>query len=162
MVKKSLIICTTLILIFSLISCSKNDSRAQSRYSSAAGYSSTSGGNVSYDTVLKEDFSTVRKGMTVVINTKEGWKKLWNRIYQGNARIPELPVIDHRGYTIIAVFAGKRPEGTKIKIESINNENERILVTVKIIGPGGDGDAVQPFQIVKIRKTSLQIDFKLN
>jgi len=102
---------------------------------------------------------------TLVIQTEDGWKEVWQRVHRLRLPRPELPQIDFQKEMIIAVFMGKRSSGGyDIEIVRITETREEILVDVKEKEPPPGSlrtmALTQPYHIVVIRRSPLPVRFQ--
>ncbi len=131
------------------------------------------------ETLVQIDFSVVESDLMSVIETKKeividnmsDWEDVYAEIHSREL-LPEqasleIPAVDFDEYILIGVFAGEKPNPNYgIKINKIIKSEKAITVQVQNIyaePPEGTGTIqviVQPYEIIKIKKTSLPIEFE--
>ena len=127
----------------------------------------------------KVEFQTIEKGYYCrqnasayyVIENESEWIVLWNQyIHRDPGQLtfvpPGRPVINFSNTTVIAVFMGECPSGFlyEIEITEIVNPFKSVVVMVekRYTGPkcGGWTVITQPYHIVKMNKTDMEITFE--
>ena len=109
------------------------------------------------------EFQTIAEGTAsewtsfgyYVIDNQENWMNLWN----------SAPEVNFSESIVIAVFMGEKATcGFKIEINSIKLRNNTLVVQVEQTFPGSHCFVcqilTQPYHIIKIDRTELQIDFQ--
>jgi hypothetical protein len=98
------------------------------------------------------------------IETEVQWREVWDKVHRFRIPRPELPEIDFKNETALAVFMGvQKSGGYDIKISEIIKTEKAIKVIVKESKPPPDTvqtmALTQPFHIIVIEKLPLPIRF---
>ena len=106
--------------------------------------------------------SAIVERREVVVQSEEGWKKLWTQHAPDGA---PPPTVDFESELVVGVFAGQQPTaGYQVEIVRIEPEGGRLLVVYRIESPAKDAMVAQvltqPFHLVRLRKVGLRVQFK--
>lgn len=123
------------------------------------------GKSMSYEVIDSGQSCGITEKNNYVIRNRQEWSGLWNRVDSRSSVIPSLLEVDFDKYMVIGVFLGeKNTGGYAIEVEKIVEEGEKIIVHLKETTPGKDDMVIQvltqPYQIIKIEKTTKEIMFK--
>jgi hypothetical protein len=97
-----------------------------------------------------------------IATSREAFLTLWNQAYGARLTPPELPEVDFRQESVIAVFAGQKPTGGYgVMVREIRQEGGDLIVLVEETQPG-PGDIVtqaltHPWAMVTVARPELAV-----
>lgn len=116
---------------------------------------------LSFETVDKDVNSNLEEKNNYVIQNKEEFQILWDKI--GSLKL--LDEIDFSKYTVIAVFQGqKNSGGYSIEITKIVEKKGVIIISIKELeaGPGQAAAVItSPYHIIKTNKLTKNVEFEI-
>ncbi|PIN99260.1 MAG: hypothetical protein COT90_00300 [Candidatus Diapherotrites archaeon CG10_big_fil_rev_8_21_14_0_10_31_34] len=130
---------------------------------------------IDFSVVEKEIRSGITERKEIVVNNLDEWENLYSEIRSWQCFQEEgvecapmvLPFIDFDRYTVIGVFAGEKMNGNYgVEINKIVRTKSGFIVYVQETynkpapGTGAIQVTVQPYELVKIKKTDLPVDFE--
>lgn len=100
------------------------------------------------------------------IDTQEKWQKFWTEHHSNRYPVEQPPDIDFQNFEILSVVDRLRNSGGyTLRIVGLETSQRRIIVKVKQVSPGKgcftSMALTRSFHIVKIPKTSLEIEMRL-
>lgn len=112
-------------------------------------------------TVAAGQRSAIVVPLQTVIRDPTAWKALWGR-HVGIATASP-PAVDFEKSMVIAVFAGRSPSSTAVRITRILAEPERLAVyyTLGERRPQSEGKEATPFHIVRLPRSERAVNFVL-
>lgn len=112
------------------------------------------------ETILKEDghySEALESQLTIVVNSREEFAALWERVFTGSSPVPELPEVDFSDHTVVLATPGmKATGGHGVTIESLEEIPEGMRLVITAFSPGATCMTTQalttPVHIVKTPK----------
>ncbi len=119
---------------------------------------------VPFTTIALGSQSGIRTRSEVVIRTPSEWQTLWQKHMAGLPQAPARPAVDFSRDMVIAVFAGEVPAHTRVSIQTMTYQKDRLAVFVRIadLQPGpalADPGTDTPFHIVRLSRSPLPVIF---
>lgn len=119
----------------------------------------------SFENLVEDQIGGYNKEEIRIISDRKGLLEVYG--YVNRIRKPgfTIPNIDFSKETIVAVFMGEKTSGGyAVSIESVREENEKIIVQIKEIKPGPKDMVTmvitQPFCFVKINSAGKEFIFE--
>lgn len=129
-----------------------------------------SGQELTFETILKGDYSGHNERKDYVIRDSSEWEDLWGKVQSRVLPTPisaitDLPDIDFNDEMVIAVFQGSRSTGGyAIEITKIVEKENSVEVFVKETAPSPDSLVTQaftqPHHIVKTKRVDKEVIFR--
>lgn|GEM_PF-2770081 len=109
-------------------------------------------------------YSGVTKSGEKVIDNLEAWQKVWKEVHKTVNPKPKLPPVDFKKQVVLAVFMGeKNTGGYEIKITSIKETDQALVVSVRTTSPPADSFTTQaltqPYDLRVIKKPTKPVKF---
>ncbi len=117
---------------------------------------------IAFDIIAQDEFGGMTDSKFIVIKDEATFSEIFKLIGKGRLPELELPTIDFKKETVIALFLGEKASGGySITVEQIVAINDKVNVAYKVASPK-PGDMVttvmtQPYCIIKMPKTSKEI-----
>jgi hypothetical protein len=103
--------------------------------------------------------SAIKSFRTVIVETPQEWKRLWQEHMGGPLR-EALPKVDFEQYSVIGVFGGSRKGGSTVELTQTDEVMPPAMIVYYKETEGNGSTTVQPYHLWVIFKTSLPIRFK--
>lgn len=125
-------------------------------------------GNQNFKTVIEgsgRNISIKEEGQKIIKNKSE-WQELWNSMFSNQTEKTSPIQVDFKKYLLVAVFSGqKETGGHAIRVESVQNQKDKIVIKVVETSPAENciltPVLTSPFEIIKIEKSNLPIEFSI-
>lgn len=123
--------------------------------------------DMAFETIVKGQISAEKENKNYIIEDKNEWQKIWDKIYANTVPKPLLPEIDFSGSEVVAVFQGEKPSGGyNIEITKASENNLNTFIFVKEASPGEDcltsAAITNPYHIIGFKKADKKIVFKVS
>ena len=122
--------------------------------------------SVAFETILHETSQYYGVKSNLIIQDKETWQQLWNKIYPEGSISPSTPIlpeVNFDQYTVIAIFQGEKGSGCTTTIQQINAHCNTVDVSFQEEEPGKNcytlAVLTYPCHIIKIPKTLQPVNF---
>jgi len=135
-------------LVFSLMSCSNDDSKSS---------------EVKFSTVVQGDHngSGTIAASKLVIKDAAAWIELRNKIQYLSAYYNEAEIDFTKEQLIVAIDKVQTTGGYSIDITKITENKNNIMVTIEQLKTGGDNTVItQPYHVVRMPKSGKEVVFK--
>lgn len=120
---------------------------------------------LSFEVIREGSYSAITDKREVIIYNESEYQALMNDVYKNLDQKPNIPSVDFKKNSLVAVFIGSRTSGGfEVKIDNVTDGSDYLTVNVTETTPGKNcavTDAItSPYVIVKIAKTEKKGQFK--
>lgn len=120
--------------------------------------------NADEQTRFRGYYSGVTKSGEKVIDNLDAWQKVWKVVHKTVTPKPQLPPVDFEKQVVLAVFMGEKSTGGyEIKITSIKETDQALVVSVRATSPPADSFTTQaltqPYDLRVIKKPTKPVEF---
>lgn len=123
--------------------------------------------DIAFETIAKGQIGAEKENKNYIVEDKDEWQKIWDKVYANTVPKPLLPEIDFGASAVIAVFQGEKPSGGyDIEIIKMTENNLNTFVFVKEISPDENCGVItvitSPYHIIGFKKADKKIVFKVS
>jgi len=120
---------------------------------------------VPFSTLVKGYQSGIRQPERLAIRTAEQWQHLWEQHAASLLAKPDLPQVDFAREMVIAIFRGETDGPFPVEIRQIVERHGALVVRYYAFTPPpglplGVAIRLQPYHIVKLARSSLEVFFE--
>jgi|GEM_PF-1286423 len=121
---------------------------------------------VPFETVSQGTYSGHPEVNNYIIDNREDWKNLWQKITAKTWPSPPLPEVNFNKDMLLARFMGERTSGGyRVEFLVVIEAEEKVYITAIEVSPGPDcgvtAAMTQPYHVVQIPRTEKEIVFNI-